>query len=287
MNKTIGKFRNFIFACAALLCLGAPGLAAAEGVQKVYVLYCGESETKDVSANWSPGVDIGKSREFSDNCYLIRHDKGWMLWDSGISDTVADKPEGVVAGGGILTLYVKKTLRSQLRELGLSPADIKYLGFSHFHGDHVGNANLFTEATHYIQQAEYDAAFGAEPAKFNFNPALYDKLRDLPTVRLQGDHDVFGDRSVTILSTPGHTPGHQSLLVRLPKSGAVLLSGDAVHFEENWVNRRVPARNFDKVQTLVSMEKIAHILEQERAKLWINHDKAQTDAIAHAPGYLE
>jgi glyoxylase-like metal-dependent hydrolase (beta-lactamase superfamily II) len=252
----------------------------------MHVLYCGESDTKDVSI-WSPGVDVGKPREFSDSCYLIRHDKGWMLWESGISDAIADKPDGVVVGGGILTLRMKTTLASQLRELGVTPADIKYLGFSHFHGDHVGNANAFTEGTLYIQQAEYDAAFGPEPGKFNFNPALYEKLRATPIVRLQGDHDVFGDNSVTILSTPGHTPGHQSLLVRLPKTGVVLLSGDATHFEENWVNRRVPARNFDREQSLASMEKIARVLEREGAKLWINHDKLQTGSLPHAPDFAD
>ena len=115
----------------------------AQGVQRMYVLYCGESDTKDVSV-WSPGVDVGKPREFSDSCYLIHHDKGWLLWESGISDAVADEPDGVVAGGGILTLHVRKTLQSQLHELAIAPDDIKFLGFSHFHGDHVGNANLFT-----------------------------------------------------------------------------------------------------------------------------------------------
>jgi glyoxylase-like metal-dependent hydrolase (beta-lactamase superfamily II) len=280
-----------ILFCTALLSIA--GLSStpvraddAQGVQRMHVLYCGESDTKDVSL-WSPGVDVGKPREFSDSCYLIRHDKGWMLWESGISDAVADKPDGVVAGGGILTLRVRKTLQSQLRGLGIAPADIKYLGFSHFHGDHVGNANLFTEATLYIQQAEYDAAFGPEPAKFNFNPALYEKLRTVPIVRLQGDYDVFGDGSVKIYSTPGHTPGHQSLLVRLPKTGPVLLSGDAVHFQENWENRRVPARNFNKEQSLASMEKLAAILAREHATLWINHDKPQTDTLPHAPEFVE
>lgn len=279
---------RFLVALFYLGWVGAMPARAAEtpGIQHMVVLYCGESDTRDVSL-WSPGVDVGKPREFSDNCYLIRHDKGWMLWDSGISDAVADKPDGVVAGGGILTLRVRKTLQSQLRELGIAPADIKYLGFSHFHGDHVGNANLFTEATLYIQQPEYDAAFGAEPARFNFNPALYEKLRASPIVRLHGDHDIFGDGTVTIISTPGHTPGHQSLLVRLPKTGAVVLSGDAVHFSENWENRRVPARNFNQEQSLASMEKLAAILERERATLWINHDKAQSDALAHAPGFVE
>jgi glyoxylase-like metal-dependent hydrolase (beta-lactamase superfamily II) len=100
---------------------------------------------------------------------------------------------------------------------------------------------------------------------------------------LNGDYDVFGDGSVLILSTPGHTPGHQCLLVRLPDRGPVVLSGDMVHFQENWIHRRVPSRNFDKAQTSASMEKVAALLAKERAELWINHDKAQSATIPKAP----
>jgi glyoxylase-like metal-dependent hydrolase (beta-lactamase superfamily II) len=269
---------------AAIAC-STPVLAAdqAAAVDRMYVLECGESRTSDVSANWSPGVDVGVAREFSDNCYLIRHGDRLLLWDSGMSDSIAAKPEGVTAASGLLTLWVRKTLASQLQALGIAPGDITDIAFSHFHSDHVGNANLFTAARLYIQEAEYDAAFGPDAAKFNFNPALYDKLRSNPTVKLFGDYDVFRDGSVVIISTPGHTPGHQALLVRLPERGAVVLSGDMVHFQENWANRRVPARNFDKGESARSMEKVAALLAAEHAQLWINHDKAQSASIPKAP----
>lgn len=269
----------------AAICFQYPVHAA--GIERMYVLDCGESETKDVSANWSPGVNEGKPRLFSDNCYLIRHEKGLFLWDSGIPDAVAEKPEGVSGAGGLLVLKVTRTLQAQLKELDISPAQVTHLAFSHFHGDHVGNANLFTAATLYIQYPEYEAAFGPEPAKFGFNPALYDKLRESTVVKLSGDYDVFGDGSVVILSTPGHTPGHQSLLVRLPATGAVVLSGDATHFQDNWDNRRIPARNFSKEQTAASMDKIAHVLQHEKAVLWINHDNEQSQGIPHAPKFVD
>ena len=252
----------------------------------MYVLNCGESRTTDLSM-WSPGFNVGKAWDFTDNCYLIKHKDGWMLWDTGMSDAIANMPDGLKAAGGLLTLRVTKTLASQLSELGVAPTDISRLAISHFHGDHCGNANLFTAATLYIQQPEYEAAFGPDPAKFNFSPNLYEKLRANPVVKLNGDHDVFGDGSVVILSTPGHTPGHQSLLVRLPKTGAVVLSGDMVHFEENWVNRRVPARNYNREQSLQSMDKVAAVLSEENAELWINHDKAQSDRIPRAPDFVE
>lgn len=283
-----------MYRVCAMLLLGAvwtsgADIAAADTatVDRMYVLECGESVTKDVSANWSPGVDVGVAREFSDNCYLIQHGDRLLLWDSGMSDAIAAKPEGVSAANGLLTLWVRKPLASQLQQLGIAPGDITDIAFSHFHSDHVGNANLFTAAKLYIQEAEYDAAFGPDAAKFNFAPALYEKLRSNPTVKLNGDRDVFGDGSVVILSTPGHTPGHQCLLVRLPKRGAVVLSGDMVHFQENWANRRVPARNFDKQKTVQSMERIAAVLESEHAELWINHDKAQSASIPKAPQALQ
>jgi len=98
---------------------------------------------------------------------------------------------------------------------------------------------------------------------------------------------VFGDGSVTIISTPGHTPGHQSLLVKLPKTGALLLSGDAVHFKSNWDNRGVPAGNTGQEQTKASMNYMAEIMAKEKAALWINHDKAQRDSLKMSPEFYE
>ena len=285
---TPSRYR-FLLAFVAAFAVPPAVVAAETGrgtVDRMYVLECGESRTEDVSV-WSPGVDAGVPREFSDNCYLIRHGLHWLLWDSGIADAIASKPDGVVAGGGILRLFVRRTLASQLEALNLAPTDVTHVAFSHFHGDHVGNANLFTAATVLVQRAEYELAFGPDPAKAGYAPALYSRLKDNPTVQLDGDHDVFGDGSVVILSTPGHTPGHQSLLVRLPKQGAVVLSGDMAHFRENWEARRVPARNFDREQSLRSMARVADLLAAESAVLWINHDRAQSDAMPRIPGFVE
>jgi N-acyl homoserine lactone hydrolase len=283
---------SFLLRAAALAgVVAAAGVTyAADGttgaVDRLYVLECGESKTNDVSANWSPGVNVGMAWEFSDNCYLIRHGDRLFLWDSGMSDAIAAKPEGVSAAGGLLTMWVRKTLVSQLQAVGVAPADITDIAFSHFHGDHVGNANLFTSATLYIQEPEHDAAFGPNAAKFGFMLPLYEKLKSNPTVKLSGDHDVYGDGSVVILSTPGHTPGHQCLLVRLPQRGVVVLSGDMVHFQDNWTHRRVPVRNFSQEQSLQSMERISALLAAEHAELWINHDKVQSATIPKAPEAL-
>jgi len=276
--------------CSSLIALalitGCAGFGTERqaGVQRLYAFNCGEVRVKDVS-RWSPGVNVGKQMDFSDNCYLIRHAKGLMIWDAGYSDAVAAMPNGLDTPLSVARL--PRTLASQLAEIGVAPAQVTHVAFSHTHGDHVGNANLFTSATLYMQEPEYDAAFGPNAAKFNFVAANYDKLRASPVVKLKGDHDVFGDGSVTIISTPGHTLGHQSLLVRLPKTGPVLLSGDMVHFKENWDNRRVPAFNFSKDESLKSMEKVAALLASTGAQLWINHDKAQSERIPRSPAYVE
>jgi glyoxylase-like metal-dependent hydrolase (beta-lactamase superfamily II) len=214
-----------------------------------------------------------------DNCYLLKHAQGWILWDTGVADAIAAMPDGQPPADPKAThWYRPKTLARQLEELGVKPSDITFVAVSHTHPDHIGNVELFPQAMLLVQKAEYDWP-GANNAP-RFNPAH-------PVTKLEGDKDVFGDGSVTILSTPGHTPGHQSLLVKLPKTGALVLSGDAVHFQANWDNRRVPSMNTDQEQTKASMEHIAGILAQEKATLWINHDKAQRDSLTMAPGFYE
>jgi len=252
--------------------------SAQSGLERLYVLDCGVNQAKD-QARWSPGVNEGKPIEFSDNCYLIRHAKGVLLWDTGIADAVAAMPDGMVVANGAITQRRAKTLAAQLTEIGVEPTDITYVAVSHTHGDHVGNVALFPSSTVLIQGAEYDWAM-AGPNKPAFTPTQ--KLE-----KLTGDRDVFGDGSVTILSTPGHTPGHQSLLVRLPKTGYVVLSGDAVHFRDNWDNKRVPSMNVSREQTLASLQRIQGVLDERRAQLWINHDKAQSDGLRYAPAYYE
>jgi glyoxylase-like metal-dependent hydrolase (beta-lactamase superfamily II) len=258
--------------------------SSSPGVQRLYVLYCGEAQIPDVSP-WSPGFNVGQAAVFSDNCYLIQHGRDWMMWDSGYPDSLADKPEGIV--GPRSRALRTRTLASQLAEIGVAPNQIGYLAFSHSHGDHVGNGNMFSAATLYIQKAEYDAAFGPDPAKYGFVPETYERLRANRVVQLAGDFDVFGDGSVKIVSTPGHTPGHQSLLVRLPKTGAVVLSGDAAHFSENFALRRVPGFNFDIEQSRQSMDKLDALVKAEHAQLWINHDAQQNATIAHAPKFID
>jgi N-acyl homoserine lactone hydrolase len=251
--------------------------ASAAGVDKLYVLDCGSLSAPDQS-RWSPGVNVGVPIDLSDNCYLIHNTQGWFLWDTGLADALAAKPDGIKDAKSGLELKRTKTLASQLEQLGVKPADIKGIGISHTHPDHIGNVEEFPQVMLYVQKAEYDWPNADGTPRFK---------PEHPVTKLDGDHDVFGDGSVVIISTPGHTPGHQSLLVRLPKTGAVVLSGDAAHFQSNWDNRRVPPFNFSKEQTLASMQRIADILAKDHAQLWINHDKPHTDSQKKSPEFYE
>jgi len=262
----------------AALAWTAVAFGAGSGLERLYILDCGQNTGKDQS-RWSPGVNEGKPIEFSDNCYLIRHAKGLLLWDTGVPDAVAAMPDGMVAANGAIVYRRAQTLIAQLAEIGVKPADITYVAVSHTHGDHVGNIGLFPTSTVLIQGAEYDWAM-TQSVKPAF--AATQKIE-----KLAGDHDVFGDGSVMILSTPGHTPGHESLLVLLPKTGALVLSGDAVHFRDNWEQRRVPSMNVNRDQTLASLQRIAGVLEDKKAQLWINHDKPQSAGLRYAPAYYD
>ena len=269
-------------ACTAVLfsalTASSPTVAQSKsGVEKLYIINCGEGVSGDIS-RWSPGVNVGKPQDFSDNCYLIKHAQGWFLWDTGITDAIAAMPQGQApANPGATHWYRPKTLSGELEKLGVKPTDLKYVAVSHTHPDHIGNVELFPQTMLLVQKAEYEW-----PSPFG--PRF---KAEHPVTKLDGDRDVFGDGSVTILSTPGHTPGHQSLLVKLPKTGALVLSGDAVHFRDNFDARRVPSMNTDADKTLASMQKIADVMAKEHAQLWINHDKAQRDTLKLAPDFYE
>jgi N-acyl homoserine lactone hydrolase len=256
------------------------------GVERMYVINCGENHTNDVS-RWTPGVNVGKPAVFSNHCYLIKHAQGWMLWDSGNPDRLAAMPKGLTNPAGTITAFMKKPLAESLKEINVAPADIKHFAMSHGHGDHSGNANLFTSSTLYIQRAEYAAVFGPEPQKFGFIPANFEKIRANPAMIINGDYDVFGDGSVVIKPAPGHTPGHQVLFVRLPKTGPVLLSGDMVHLQYSWNYRVVPSFNFDVQQSMQTIDNMKAFAASSGAQLWVNHDLEQHAKIPKAPASVQ
>jgi N-acyl homoserine lactone hydrolase len=280
------------FAGLMALCLSAsaqsvtpPGLPPLPHLTspRLYVLDCGTIISHEPERFGLSRQDVSDP-DFSDPCFLVIHPKGILLFDTGLTDAQVGRPiyENKMGYEGQLKTT---TLKGELANVGVTSAMITYLAISHSHWDHVGNGNAYAGSTWLARKAEYDVMFGSAAnatAKSNYAALAHAKIQ-----YIEGDHDVFGDGSVTILSTPGHTPGHQSLLVKLPKTGALLLSGDAVHFKDNWDNRRVPTGNFDKEKTLASMARMAEVMAKEKAQLWINHDKAQSDTLKHAPGFYD
>jgi len=121
-------------------------------VDKLYILNCGEGVAGDIS-RWSPGVNVGKSMDFVDNCYLMHHAQGWLLWDTGVADAIAAMPDGQVpADPRAIHWRRPETLASQLDQIGVKPTDIKFVAISHTHPDHIGNVELFPQAMLLVQK---------------------------------------------------------------------------------------------------------------------------------------
>jgi N-acyl homoserine lactone hydrolase len=278
---------------AGLLLSGAATATLTEksGVaDRLYRIDCGHSLANDESV-WTPGENIGKSIEFSSTCYLIRHGGSSLMWDTGVPEATMGDPTGWSTLPKLIVYHLDRTITSQLAEIGLKTSDIDYVAISHTHGDHIGNVKLFPDATVLLQRAEYDWINSGPLTDPNLNRLviLARQLMGQPKnlKLIDGDLDVFGDGSVILISTPGHTPGSQSLMVHLANSGYIVLSGDVVHLQENFEKNIVPALNVDKAQSLASMQRVRDIMQNYNAKLFINHDKAQADRLKLIPAFYD
>jgi N-acyl homoserine lactone hydrolase len=259
-------------------------------VESLYRLDCGRSRANDESV-WTPGENVGRDIEFSSTCWLIKHGKEWLLWDTGVPEATLNDPRGWSTLPKLIVYHLDKSLTDQFAEIGLKPADIGRIAISHTHGDHIGNVGMFPNATILMQRAEYSWINSPNGSNDNVNQlmALARKLLGTPKhlQLIDGDTDVFGDGSVILVFTPGHTPGHQSLLVHLRNSGFTILSGDVVHLQENFRKNIVPSLNTDKAQSIASMDKIRQLMTTYKATLFINHDKTQSDQLKLVPAYYD
>jgi glyoxylase-like metal-dependent hydrolase (beta-lactamase superfamily II) len=263
------------------LCLLAFSIQVTAG-PKLYVFDCGTVQMDSLEMfNIKP--EESDVRELFVPCYLIRHKDGILFWDGGLPESVVGSAPGASASGP--TMQYDKWIIDQLADMGISPADITHAAYSHLHFDHAGAANEVAANTVLMQQAEWDKAF--EEGHGFVDTRLFEGLKQADLQLIEGDYDIFGDGSVQLIYTPGHTPGHQSLLVMLENTGPVVLSGDLYHTQANRKLRRVPTFNYNVEQTLASMDKMDALLAEKGASLWIEHDKALADTLKKAPAYYD
>jgi N-acyl homoserine lactone hydrolase len=209
--------------------------------------------------------------QFVFSCYLIRHGDEYLLWDTGHAMTTPN-------------VAPKVSLVDQLAQINIKPEQIKYVGISHYHADHTGQVASFPQATLLIGKGDWDAISSPKPILgVNYQPFQHWTKGDGKVEQVPLDKDVFGDGSVIMLYTPGHTPGHHCLLVKLPQMGPVVLSGDLMHFRENYDSNGVPAFNTDRAQTLASLDRVKKIAANSKATVIIQHDARDLDKLPAFP----
>ena len=275
-----------------LVCAGFVGCATVEpeptadaDALRLYVFDCGRIRLENINLFGLASTDTDV-RELAVPCYLIEHPAGRLLWEGGLPSALVTLDGWAEDQGGI-SQRLERTLVDQLGDLGLAPADVDWIAFSHFHSDHVGAAAAFAGSTLLIQQAEAIAAFGNDALGHFFDPEIYAALADSPREVIDGRHDVFGDGRVMLLPAPGHTPGHQALFVDLASTGPVVLAGDLYHFEASRELRAVPMFNHDRETTLASMNRIEAFTAGRGATLWIQHSLALFESQRHAPAFYD
>jgi N-acyl homoserine lactone hydrolase len=263
---------------AAIVCLAAlPASAQAPAEVTLTRFDCaGGAGPADIGRFSDTMAYEGKKQQLTASCYLIRHADHYMIWDTGYP----------AAGAGATPTgpTVKVTLVEQLAQLKIRPEQINYVGISHYHGDHTGQASSFPQATLLIGQGDWDVLKGSTPSgTTNAAPLKHWLSGEGKAEPVARDKDVFGDGSVIILDLPGHTPGHHGLLVKLKEKGNVLLTGDQAHFRENYESNGVPTFNFNRADTLASFERFKQIAKNLNATVIIQHDPRDIDKLPAFP----
>jgi glyoxylase-like metal-dependent hydrolase (beta-lactamase superfamily II) len=251
---------------------------------RLYVFDCGVIKGLDPALFNFKREEV-KSTDFAVPCYLIVDPKGTLMWDVGVIPDTAFKDDGKPVTQGPST--ATRTLKSQLAEIGYAPGDITYLAHSHYHGDHIANSNEFAGSTWLVRPIERDAMFAEKPPQL-VDPKVYDQLKNARTVLItQDEYDVFGDGKVIIKSAPGHTPGHQVVILHLKKTGNVMLAGDLYHYPEERGSGRVPTFEYNKAQSLASRAMIEDYCKRTKTQLWIEHDYLGNAKLKKSPNFYD
>ncbi len=260
MQRTLKLFALGL--CANAL-VAAPVLAqpAAE-VTLTRLADCGTQQAPtEVNLRFSDTYSLGSLKtQFVFSCYLIRHGDQYLLWDTGHSMTAPN-------------VAPKTSVVDQLAQVGVKPEQINFVGISHYHADHTGQVASFPQSMLLIGAGDWNAITNPKPAAGVNAPPFANWISGGGKVEpLPADKDVFGDGSVMILNTPGHTPGHHSLLVKLREKGNVLITGDLVHFHENYDTNGVPWFNVSRADTLASIDRFKKLAAHFKATVIIQHD---------------
>jgi N-acyl homoserine lactone hydrolase len=267
------------------------GQAAPLSGPRLYVFDCGTltPNREGVERYHVTIAEVGEIR-MPVPCYLIVHPRGTLMWDVGvIPDAIVEaQPQGAKANvNPTVAAVVTRTLKSQLAEAGFTPEKVTYVAISHAHIDHTANLNAFARSTWLTPRAERDFMWTKDNPRVN--PTFYTALANSTTVFLDKDeHDVFGDGSAIIKAAPGHTPGHQVLILRLPSTGRIMLSGDLYHYpQERGFNRAPPDNEFSVEQSAASRRRIEEYLKTTKTQLWIEHDYNAYAKLKKAPSYYD
>ncbi|MBM3771005.1 MAG: N-acyl homoserine lactonase family protein [Acidimicrobiia bacterium] len=236
--------------------------------------------------------DVGIT-DLSVAAYLIVHPRGVLMWDTGAVPDAEWTPSGQPSEQRLVLIdkqerrvTLTQSLGQQLKGAGYSPASVTHLAFSHYHWDHTANAGMFAHATWLSRPAEQEAMFGASVG--TARPQTYEALRKSTVVAVTAnEHDVFGDGTVVLKLAAGHTPGHQVLVLHLPRTGPVVLSGDLYHYVQERTLDRYPTFEFNVEQTRAARKDLEAFLTRTKAALWIQHDLQAHRRLKKAPEYYE
>jgi N-acyl homoserine lactone hydrolase len=264
---------------------GASELAPAPKVTspRLYVFDCG-TLVYNKPEDYNLKREEVKDSNMGVTCYLVVHPRGMLLFDTGLNDRLVGRPlyENVLDGYAQIKF---NTLSGQLADIGVSPKNIGYLVLSHYHWDHIGNAGDFAGSTWLVYKGDRDRMFGQEARAYPWF-GEYSALEHSKTMLLTGDHDVFGDGTVVVIATPGHTEGHCSLLVRLKNTGPIVLSGDLYHYAEERELDRMPEEE-KTLGTVQSRRKVEELLRQTGAQLWIGHSMEFFRTVRKSPAWYD
>jgi len=265
------RHAQFVFGAAALLAATVVGAQTPPTVT-ITRLQCGTNTAPtDVGQRFSDTYAFtGFKVQLTASCYLVRHNDDYLIWDTGYPT-------------GSAPTAPKQSLLDLLGQLKVTPAQVKYVGISHYHGDHTGQASQFPQATLLIGKADWDVVMDPKQQAQLAAPFKQWTSGEGKVEPVTGDKDIFGDGSVIMLDTPGHTPGHHSLLVKLKEMGNVLLTGDLAHFRENYESNGVPTFNTNRAETIASLERFKKIAANLKATVIIQHDDRDVSKLPAFP----